>query len=207
MKTIYENTVKGVGDLASAFAEEKTIILFGDSAPDTLKDYCYSIDVKKADEVIAPGQVLEIDGKQYKILLTGHVMQKNLEALGHISISSMVLKTVCRGAWSWKRRRFRCFRSEALSVSWHDSESMLRKKIQVTVPGGIHMAVAVSLGQIIRESDTHVFLKSGRRMVSGREIPKVLALGVHQLDWVELIVDGEEEESAMERIGKLLGNE
>ncbi len=69
------------------------------------------------------------------------------------------------------------------------------------------MAVAVSLGQIIRESATHVFLKSGRRMVSGREIPKVLALGVHQLDWVELIVDGEEEESAMERIGKLLGNE
>ena len=86
MKTIYENTIKGVGDLASAFAEEKTIILFGDSAPDTLKDYCYSIDVKKAECTIEPGQTLEIDGKQYKILLTGHVMQKNLEALGHISI-------------------------------------------------------------------------------------------------------------------------
>ena len=86
MKTIYENKVKGVGDLASAFAEEKTIILFGDSAPDTLKDYCYSIDEKKADPVIGPGQVLEIDGKEYKILVTGHVMQKNLEALGHISI-------------------------------------------------------------------------------------------------------------------------
>ena len=33
MKTIYENTIKGVGALASAFAEEKTIILCGDSAP------------------------------------------------------------------------------------------------------------------------------------------------------------------------------
>ena len=30
--------------------------------------------------------MLEIDGKEYKILVTGHVMQKNLEALGHISI-------------------------------------------------------------------------------------------------------------------------
>ena len=50
MRTIYENTVKGVGDLASAFAEEKTIILFGDSAPDTLKDYCYSIDVTKGGQ-------------------------------------------------------------------------------------------------------------------------------------------------------------
>ncbi len=86
MNTIYENTVKGVGDLAAAFAEEKTIILFGDSAPDTLKDYCYSIDVKKADAVIEPGQTLEIDGKQYKIQVVGGVMQKNLEALGHISI-------------------------------------------------------------------------------------------------------------------------
>lgn len=86
MKVIYENKVKGVGALASAFAEEKTIILFGDSAPDTLKDYCYSIDVKKADEVIKPGQVLEIDGRSYRILVTGSVMQKNLEALGHISI-------------------------------------------------------------------------------------------------------------------------
>lgn len=86
MRTIYENTVKGVGDLASAFAEEKTIILFGDSAPDTLKDYCYSIDVKKADAVIEPGQTLEIDGTSYRILVVGNVMQKNLEALGHISI-------------------------------------------------------------------------------------------------------------------------
>ncbi len=86
MNIIYENKIKGVGDLASAFAEEKTIILFGDSAPDTLKDYCYSIDVKKADAVIEPGQILEIDGKSYRILVVGDVMQKNLEALGHISI-------------------------------------------------------------------------------------------------------------------------
>ncbi len=86
MNIIYENKIKGVGDLASAFAEEKTIILFGDSAPDTLKDYCYSIDVKKTDAVIEPGQILEIDGKSYRILVVGDVMQKNLEALGHISI-------------------------------------------------------------------------------------------------------------------------
>ena len=31
MNTIYENAIKGVGELASAFAEEKKIILFGDS--------------------------------------------------------------------------------------------------------------------------------------------------------------------------------
>ena len=86
MRAIYENEVKGKGELASAFLEEKTIILFGDSAPDTLKDYCYSIDVKDASAAIEAGQVLEIDGKEYKIVLVGDVVQKNLEALGHISI-------------------------------------------------------------------------------------------------------------------------
>ena len=86
MGIIYENTVKGKGELASAFLEEKTIILFGDSAPDTLKDYCYSIDVKDAAAAIEAGQTLEIDGKQFKIVLVGDVVQKNLEALGHISI-------------------------------------------------------------------------------------------------------------------------
>lgn len=85
---------------------------------------------------------------------------------------------------------------------------MLRKKIQVTVPGGIHMAIAVSLGQVIRESEAHVFLKAGKKMISAREVQKILSLGVHQLDWIELIVDGEEEEEPVaERIRKLLCNE
>lgn len=86
MSIIYENVVKGKGELASAFLEEKTIILFGDSAPDTLKDYCYSIDVKDTAAAIKAGQILEINGKKYKIVLVGDVVQKNLEALGHISI-------------------------------------------------------------------------------------------------------------------------
>lgn len=84
---------------------------------------------------------------------------------------------------------------------------MLRKRIQVTVPGGIHLAIAVSLRQIAGESDAHVFLKSGKKMVRVQEVQRVLSLGVHQMDWIELIVDGEEEEdSVMERIGKLLCN-
>ena len=69
------------------------------------------------------------------------------------------------------------------------------------------MAIAVSLGQISKESDAYVFLKSGKKMVSAREIPKVLALGVHERGQVELIVDGDEEEAVMERITRLLCKE
>lgn len=42
-------------------------------------------------------------------------------------------------------------------------------------------------------------------MVSVREMQKVLALGVHQWDQIEVLVDSEqEEESVLERIEKIL---
>ena len=87
MGVIYENEVKGVGDMVEAFKEEGMFILFGDNAPDTLKDYCYTITVKNAADTITAGQILEIDGTAYKILGVGEVMQKNLEALGHITVN------------------------------------------------------------------------------------------------------------------------
>ncbi|MDO5145829.1 MAG: PTS glucitol/sorbitol transporter subunit IIA [Eubacteriales bacterium] len=87
MGVIYENEVKGIGDMVEAFKDEGVFILFGDNAPDTLKDFCYTITVKKALDIIKEGQTLEIDGVSYKILSVGDVMQKNLEALGHITVN------------------------------------------------------------------------------------------------------------------------
>ena len=43
MGVIYENEVKGIGDMVEAFKDEGMFILFGDNAPDTLKDFCYTI--------------------------------------------------------------------------------------------------------------------------------------------------------------------
>ncbi len=82
---------------------------------------------------------------------------------------------------------------------------MIRRKIQVSVPGGIHMAVAAALSQTVRREDEHVFLKAGKKMASIREPLNVLSLGVHRMDWVEIIVDCEkEEESVLEQIEKIL---
>lgn len=72
--------------------------------------------------------------------------------------------------------------------------------------GGIHMAVAAALSQVYQEEGTHVFLKAGKRMASIRDMPKVLALGIHEQDEVEVIVDGEEEISVIEQIEKILCN-
>ncbi|MDD2981408.1 MAG: PTS glucitol/sorbitol transporter subunit IIA [Hespellia sp.] len=86
MTCIYENTVKGMGEMVEAFAEEGMFVLFGDNAPDTLKDFCYVIDVKNADQVIEAGGTMEFDGVSYKIMEVGEIMQRNLESLGHISV-------------------------------------------------------------------------------------------------------------------------
>lgn len=67
------------------------------------------------------------------------------------------------------------------------------------------MAVAVALHKITEKEGTHVFLKTEKRMVSAREVQKVLALGVRKCDWVEVIVDGDvEEEQVMEQIERWL---
>ena len=86
-KIIYENKVKAFGDLADAFIDEEMIILFGDNAPDTLADYCYSIDINPVKETIKVGQSFMFDGVSYKITAVGEIAEKNLENLGHITVA------------------------------------------------------------------------------------------------------------------------
>lgn len=83
---------------------------------------------------------------------------------------------------------------------------MIRRKIRVTAQGGIHMAVAAALSRVYVEEGNCVFLRAGKRMASIRDIPKMLALGVHEQDEVEVIADGEEEISVIEQIEKMLCN-
>ena len=53
---IYENTVKSKGSLVGEFGDGM-FILFGDNAPDMLKDYCYGIDVVPTNATIEVGQL------------------------------------------------------------------------------------------------------------------------------------------------------
>ncbi|EHL76606.1 PTS system, glucitol/sorbitol-specific IIA component [Bacillus smithii 7_3_47FAA] len=86
MKKIYENTIKSVGPMAKEFFSEKMLILFGDSAPDELKDYCFVIDVVEVKEEIQAGDVLYIDDEKFTITSVGDVVCQNLSRLGHITL-------------------------------------------------------------------------------------------------------------------------
>ncbi|NRD76867.1 PTS glucitol/sorbitol transporter subunit IIA [Bacillus sp. BRMEA1] len=86
MKTIYESKIKSIGTLADSFLEEKMVILFGDEAPQELKDFCYNIDVVGTDGEIQAGQKLFINGEKFNITSVGDVVQRNLTTLGHITL-------------------------------------------------------------------------------------------------------------------------
>lgn len=86
MSVIYKNTIKNIGAEVSAFEGEEMFILFGDNAPDTLKDFCYTIDIEPVSESIEVGNTLVIDGNEYEITALGNVAEKNLVSLGHVTI-------------------------------------------------------------------------------------------------------------------------
>ncbi|SFG47479.1 PTS glucitol/sorbitol transporter subunit IIA [Sporolactobacillus nakayamae] len=83
---IYKTEIKSIGKLAKDFLQEKMLILFGNEAPDGLKDYCFGIDVKSVHDAIQTGQYLSIDDSRFKITAVGRLVQKNLADLGHITM-------------------------------------------------------------------------------------------------------------------------
>lgn len=87
MNVIYKNQVKALGACAEEFQAEGIFIMFGESAPDELKDYCYSVSVAPIHGTIAPGQTLCIDNMQYKITAVGEEAPVTLAGLGHCTVN------------------------------------------------------------------------------------------------------------------------
>ncbi len=86
MSRIYENKVLGMGSQVEAFMDEGMFILFGENAPDALREFCYIMSVNVLNGDLKPGQTLIIDEVTYKITAVGSLAQKNLEAMGHLTI-------------------------------------------------------------------------------------------------------------------------
>ena len=82
----YENKIIGKGNSVGEFGNEM-LILFGQSAPDTLKEYCYTIEPVKVDGEIKVGDILELDDNKFEILEVGNIAQKNFEELGHLTVN------------------------------------------------------------------------------------------------------------------------
>ena len=87
MSVIYENQVVGMGECVEEFKDEGIFIIFGDNAPDELKDYCYSVSVQPINGKIMPGQILSVDDNQYTITAVGPEAPVTLAGLGHCTVN------------------------------------------------------------------------------------------------------------------------
>ena len=63
------------------------IIFFGENAPEELRDYCYSLELKEVNGNIKVGDFIDIDDVKAKILAVGNEAQSNLEGLGHLTVN------------------------------------------------------------------------------------------------------------------------
>ena len=87
MKVIYENQVKAAGECVEEFKDAGMFIIFGENAPDEIKDYCYSVSVNPINGEIAPGQYVVIDGAEFKITCVGYEAPITLKGLGHCTFN------------------------------------------------------------------------------------------------------------------------
>lgn len=87
MKVIYENQVKALGVSVEEFKDAGMLILFGDNAPEEIRDYCYSVSVNPINGTISAGQTLKFGDSAYKITAVGSEAPVTLAGLGHCTIN------------------------------------------------------------------------------------------------------------------------
>lgn len=87
MTEIYRTTVNDAGPMAEAFVSEGMFVTFGANAPDALREFCYIVDINEMTAALATGQQFTVDGRAFPITAVGEVAQRNLEALGHITVN------------------------------------------------------------------------------------------------------------------------
>ena len=77
----YSTTIIEVGPDASDFLAEQMAITFAGNAPEELRSYCFEL-----TSPLAVGQPVLIGDQEWRITAIGDVAEKNLGALGHVTL-------------------------------------------------------------------------------------------------------------------------
>ena len=84
MEPIYRTEIKEIGAEVGAFLEERYLILFEVGAPPELAEMAVLHDCSHMrEEPPAPGDVLAISGREFRITAVGVKAWKNIKDLGH----------------------------------------------------------------------------------------------------------------------------
>lgn len=85
--------------------------------------------------------------------------------------------------------------------------SMIRKKLVVKNPQGLHARPAALFVQVANKYDARITLRRGDEEVNGKSIMGILMLGAEKGSTVILEADGEDAASASAELEKILTNE
>ncbi|MGF1868411.1 PTS glucitol/sorbitol transporter subunit IIA [Photobacterium indicum] len=86
MSLQFKATITKIGAFALDSLEDGIIILFNESAPEDVSDYCFIHNQGVAFGVINTQSTLLIGGRDYIVTSVGHTANRNLKLLGHITI-------------------------------------------------------------------------------------------------------------------------
>ena len=82
----FNTSIKDIGVSAKDFETEKMMILFGDNAPEGLKDYCFNIQVNTVGKNIEVGDTISFDSMKYKVTAVGTEANTTFKNLGHMTV-------------------------------------------------------------------------------------------------------------------------
>ena len=84
---------------------------------------------------------------------------------------------------------------------------MITRKITIGIPAGLEARPVARLVQVASQYDSTIYIEDGSRKVNAKSIMGMMALGMGAGESVQVTVNGEDEEKAMEAIEKYLKSE
>lgn len=85
-------------------------------------------------------------------------------------------------------------------------KSMLKRTVRVGLEEGLHARPSATLVKVASDFKSDFFIQLQGYRINGKSILGVMTLAAEQGAELELIIDGEDEESAMETIAALFEN-
>lgn len=83
---------------------------------------------------------------------------------------------------------------------------MITKNIKVELPSGLDARPVALLVQVASQYDSSIYVESGSKKINAKSIMGMMTLGLNQGEEIKVLVDGSDEETAMENIEKYLAN-
>lgn len=84
---------------------------------------------------------------------------------------------------------------------------MLSKKITIKIPTGLEARPVALLVQVASQFESHVYVECEEKRINAKSIMGMMSLGLPAGEEINVIIDGSDEEAAMESIEKYLRGE